>query len=205
MNLKEVFRILFCNYSQSTKMKHQFWNELEANYTDKGRYYHNLHHLENIYQELLPIKKQVHNWDIVLFTLFYHDSIYNSQRQDNEEKSAVLAEERMKTLDVPRDLIDLCSYQIRATKSHVKSDNQDTNYFTDADLSILGKTWDEYSIYTQNVRKEYAIYPDLIYKKGRKKVLKHFLEMERIYKTDYFYQKYEEKAKLNMQRELELL
>ncbi|MGY6650052.1 HD domain-containing protein [Wenyingzhuangia sp. IMCC45574] len=140
-----------------------------------------------------------------MFTLFYHDSIYNSQRQDNEEKSAVLAEERMKTLDVPRDLIDLCSYQIRATKSHVKSDNQDTNYFTDADFSILGKAWDEYSIYTQNVRKEFAIYPDSIYTKGRKKVLKHFLEMERIYKTDYFYQKYEEKAKLNMQRELELL
>ena len=79
------------------------------------------------------------------------------------------------------------------------------NLFTDADFSILGAHWETYSIYSQNVRKEYSIYPDLVYNPGRKKVLKHFLEMTRIYKTDYFYSKLEELAKCNLLGELDTL
>ena len=61
-----------------------------------------------------------------------------------------------------------------------------------------------YSKYYQNVRKEYSIYPEILYKLGRKKVLKHFLAMEKIFKTDYFYQKFEKNARMNLQREFDL-
>jgi predicted metal-dependent HD superfamily phosphohydrolase len=62
-----------------------------------------------------------------------------------------------------------------------------------------------YSDYYKNVRKEYSIYPNLLYNPGRKKVLKHFLAMGKIFKTDYFYQKFEKNARLNLQKELDLL
>jgi predicted metal-dependent HD superfamily phosphohydrolase len=39
----------------------------------------------------------------------------------------------------------------------------------DADLSILGKDLDTYLAYTKMIRKEYSIYPDFLYKPGRKK------------------------------------
>jgi predicted metal-dependent HD superfamily phosphohydrolase len=42
------------------------------------------------------------------------------------------------------------------------------------------------------------MYPDFLYKPGRRKVLTHFLEMERIFKSDHFYQKYEEQARKNL-------
>jgi predicted metal-dependent HD superfamily phosphohydrolase len=62
-----------------------------------------------------------------------------------------------------------------------------------------------YTQYYQAVRKEYAIYPDLIYNPGRKKVLQHFLSMENIFKTTFFIEKFETTAKLNLQREISLL
>jgi predicted metal-dependent HD superfamily phosphohydrolase len=55
------------------------------------------------------------------------------------------------------------------------------------------------------VRKEYAIYPDLLYRPGRIKVLKYFLEKPRIYHTPYFWEKYEEQARANMEAELLIL
>jgi predicted metal-dependent HD superfamily phosphohydrolase len=109
----------------------------------------------------------------------------------------------MKSLEVSEEIVARVVEMILATKTHVVSENQDINYFTDADLSILGKDWEVYNQYAKQVRNEYAIYPDLLYNPGRKKVLKHFLEMNQIYKTDYFTQKYEEQARLNLSRELE--
>jgi len=122
-----------------------------------------------------------------------------------EEESASLAETRMNKIGVGEEDIKQCVNQILATKSHKVDDNPDTNIFTDADLSILGREWEDYEAYCKKVRKEYAIYPMVLYKKGRKKVLKHFLEMDQIFKTEVFSEKYEKQARENLKRELENL
>lgn len=95
--------------------------------------------------------------------------------------------------------------QILATKSHKKSDDEDTNFLLDADLSILGKSPQVYLEYTKQIRKEYSIYPDFLYKPGRKKVLQHFLALENIFKTEYFKNKYESQARENIEFELRSL
>ena len=155
--------------------------------------------------ELSSVQNDIEDFDSVLFSIFYHDFIYKSTSKDNEEKSAELAEKRMKQISVSKDTIELCKNQILATKSHVQSTNKDTNYFTDADLSVLGQNWEAYSLYYKNVRKEYSIYPDFVYNQGRKKILNHFLSMDKIFKTDFFYNKFEAQAKKNLQKEMELL
>jgi predicted metal-dependent HD superfamily phosphohydrolase len=91
---------------------------------------------------------------------------------------------------------------ILATKSHAASVNRDIDLFTDADLSVLGAAPETYAQYAAGVRKEYSMYPDLHYKPGRRKVLKHFLEMDRIFKTDEFFQLYEKQARENLLHEL---
>jgi predicted metal-dependent HD superfamily phosphohydrolase len=98
-----------------------------------------------------------------------------------------------------------CSQLILATKDHAVSPDPDFIFFTDADLSILGKDNDVYTNYCQQIRKEYKYYPDIIYKPGRQKVLNHFLGMKHIYKTPYFQDLYEEKARKNLEKELTLL
>jgi predicted metal-dependent HD superfamily phosphohydrolase len=87
----------------------------------------------------------------------------------------------------------------------LQSADSDINIFTDADLSVLGQDWNTYENYLIQIRKEYSIYPDFVYNSGRKKVLQHFLSMERIFKTNNFFEKLEAQAKENLQRELEQL
>lgn len=203
--LKQTFIALLTKYTNDQDLITELWAEIERNYSDKKRHYHTLSHLENLLQQLTEIKTQVKDWDVVLFSLYYHDVIYSSLKSDNEQKSAELAEKRMKSIGISLEIIEGCKAQIMATKAHFLSENEDTNYFTDADLSVLGQSWEMYSEYYQNVRKEYAIYPDLIYNAGRKKVLKHFLAMERIFKTDYFYLKFEQQARVNLEKELTIL
>lgn len=203
--LKETFTRLLNNYTANQPLARELWAEIEQNYANKKRHYHTLQHLENLLAQLTAVKNEIKDWDTVLFTLYYHDVVYNALKSDNEEKSAELAVKRMKQIAVSDKTIKLCAAQILATKSHSKSSDSDTDYFTDADLSVLGQPWETYSAYYKNVRKEYAIYPDLIYNSGRKKVLAHFLAMDSIFKTDFFYHKFEMQAKENLQQELSLL
>lgn len=204
-NLKEIFSNLLINYTTNSSLINELWDEVEKNYSGKKRHYHTLQHLENLLITLTEVKSEIQHWESILFTLFYHDIIYTALKSDNEENSALLAEKRMQQLSVSNDIIERCKNQILATKSHSKSTDSDTNYFTDADLSVLGQPWEIYSLYYKNVRKEYAIYPDFIYNPGRKKVIQHFLSMNSIFKTDYFYNQFEKVAKENLMKELSSL
>ncbi|QNA44343.1 HD domain-containing protein [Lacibacter sediminis] len=200
--LKDLFLSLISQYTNDADLRHSLWLEIERNYSGKKRHYHNLKHLENLLSELTELKAVVNNWDAIVLAIFYHDVVYKAHRKDNEEQSALLANTHLQQLNCEAALIDQVNKLILATKSHQLSDDEDVNLFTDADLSILGKDWETYNTYCSNVRKEYAIYPDLLYKPGRKNALKHFLSMHRIFKTEHFYKKYEESAKKNMEREI---
>ena len=203
--LKDTFKKLLKNYTDNDVLINEYWGEIEKQYSNKKRHYHTLQHLENLLAQLTAIKSEMKNWEVILFSLYYHDVIYNVLKSDNEEKSAEFFEEKSKQIAIDIELVQLCKKQILATKSHIVATDTDTNYFTDADLSVLGQDWETYSTYYKNVRKEYAIYPDFVYNPGRKKVLNHFLSMDRIFKTDYFYNKFEVQAKINLLEELNSL
>jgi predicted metal-dependent HD superfamily phosphohydrolase len=175
--------------------------EVEKCYNTPSRHYHNLTHLDNLLIELTPFKSRFDHWQAIVFSIVYHDIIYNVLKGNNEEKSAALAGKRLTAIAAPEDVMSQCQQLILATKKHQAADEQ-TNLFTDADLSILGTDADNYKVYARQVRSEYAIYPDLIYYPGRRKVLAHFLSMENIFKTDEFRERYEVKARLNLNAEL---
>jgi predicted metal-dependent HD superfamily phosphohydrolase len=203
--LKETFYALASEYCNDRRLIETCWAEIEKNYSHPKRHYHTLEHLNNLLSVLQEVRSSVSDWNCILFTLFYHDAIYNALKSDNEEKSAELAAQRLMELNVPSAMIGRCVNQILATKQHQVNPDEDANFFTDADLSILGSEWNVYSQYASGVRKEYSMYPDLLYKPGRRKVLQHFLKMERIFKTDYFFSKFEAHARKNLEQELNTL
>ena len=129
----------------------------------------------------------------------YHDVIYNVLKQDNEKRSADFAAEELSRMGWDESTREACRTLILATHKH-ESGDEDTNLFIDADLSILGSDSTRYQKYVEQIRKEYAIFPDLIYKPGRKKVLTHFLNMSHIYKTSFFADKYEKTARINIEK-----
>ncbi len=203
--LESIYKSLASQFSDDEQLINAHWEEIETQYTTEGRFYHNLSHLENLLQELVAIQSNIHDWYAVLFTLFYHDLIYHVLQKNNEESSAEIASTRMTELNCPENLITTTRKQIKATKFHNPSDDNDTNWFNDADLSVLGQPTAAYVKYMEQVRNEYKIYPAVIYNKGREEVLRHFLRMPRIFKTDHFYEKYEYQAKVNMEMEVILL
>ena len=202
MILKEKFFQLCSPFNQDKMLVEVFWLEIEKKHTEKGRYYHNLTHLENMFSELELVKDRIVNFTNISFSVFYHDVIYDASSKLNEKKSAEFAKLKLEKLGLNKTDIEEISKQILATKSHQKSENTDINYLLDADLSILGKDIESYIKYTQQIRKEYSIYPDFLYKPGRRKVLQHFLELESIFKTEYFKGKHEMKARENIKAEI---
>lgn len=206
MNKKDIFYALANKFSENNQLVLSFWEEILQYYNSPKRFYHNLNHIEELLLYFIDFKNDIINKEPFLFAIFYHDIIYDALKKDNEEKSALLAVKRMERLGIPEKDIDLCRSYILATKNHTAEiKDKDLAYFLDFDMAILAKPWTEYEAYTRKIRKEYSVFPDFMYRKGRKKVLENFLKKERIFVSDIFYKRYEKQARTNIQNELILL
>ncbi len=116
--LKTIFTELVKKYTTDDSLRKQLWNEIVINYCDAGRYYHNLNHIEAIISELSDVKDSIPEWDTAMFSVFYHDIVYNALRSDNEAQSADKAQLRLKEIGFPEDQTTQCILQILATKGH---------------------------------------------------------------------------------------
>ena len=203
--LTATFLQLVSKYSNNHELANNLWLEIFTKYSEPKRQYHIINHLEAILADLKEVEDKIEDWDTTLFAVFYHDIIYKASSSSNEEDSAKLAMQKLNEIRYPAEKIAKCVNMIIATKLHELSEDNDTNYLIDTDLAILGKNSYEYQKYTENIREEYTIYPDFMYKTGRKKALTHFLQMETIFKTAHFQKKYEKQARINISNELEEL
>jgi predicted metal-dependent HD superfamily phosphohydrolase len=200
--LRESFYALATRSGFSKVDADNLWNEITLHYTAAGRHYHTLFHLQNMLSELVIIEPLFEDFDAALFALFYHDIIYDPARTDNEEQSASIATEKLRKINYKVERIDRCRELILATKGHSGSVIQEVNLFIDSDLSVLGYPWNIYVAYASNIRKEYAAFPDEVYKSGRRKVLERFLRMNTVFNTKHFIEKFEPNARANMMREI---
>ena len=201
--LTDTFLHLVNKYSKDHELATNLWLEIFTKYSEPKRYFHIVGHLEAIISDLHKVKDKINDWDTTLFAVFYHDIIYKTSSSTNEGDSAKLAMQRLAVIGYPAEKTAKCANMILATKSHELSEDNDINYLIDADLAILGNTPYEYQKYTEQIRKEYSVYPDFMYNSGRKKALSHFLQMDSIYKTEYFSKKYEVAARINISNELD--
>ncbi|MXO05362.1 hypothetical protein [Flavobacterium sp. HBTb2-11-1] len=203
MNLKEIYSDLLSNIGFSANEIQQNWLDLEKAYSKKSRHYHNLTHLKEMIESFEVYRNKLENPNEILFSIFYHDFVYSASKKDNELKSAEYA------LSVLPENVNLNKQlvfdAICATQQHQQNTIEDINWLIDFDLKILSKDWEDYKIYFEQIRKEYRIYPDFLYKPGRAKALKHFLENEFIFQTDEFKSLYEKKARINIEKEISLL
>ena len=185
--LEKIFIQLFEKYAQYPYLSNQFFAEIHSFYSTPSRHYHTMQHLAQMHRELAAYGFQGKEADACWLALFYHDSVYKPLATDNEEQSAALATHRLTEAGFPAAMVSLCSEAILATKTHEKHPLELVNAFLDADMAILGQTQNIYMEYANSVRREYAIFPDFMYKKGRKKVLESFLNRDSIYYTSFFY------------------
>lgn len=182
--------------------RERHWREIQVRYSAPGRHYHTLSHLADMFNRFEEVRASVDDPEIFSLAVFYHDIIYDPLRKDNEAKSAAFAVSALQELGLSEERIHRCQQHILATATHERQDDPDTQWLLDIDLGILGAEWERYQTYAQQVRKEYAMYPHFLYRPGRRKVLRHFLERERLYQTTHFFDRYELQARKNLEREL---
>jgi predicted metal-dependent HD superfamily phosphohydrolase len=203
MNLQEIYSELLSNIGFSANDIQKNWLDLEKAYSHKSRHYHNLTHINDMIECYETYFDKLQNPNEILFSIFYHDYIYKGSKKDNELKSAEYA------LSILSENIQLNKQlvfdAICATQLHQQNMIEDINWLIDFDLKILARDWNGYQIYFEQIRNEYSIYPDFLYKPGRAKALKHFLEHEFIFQTSLFRDLYEEKARLNIEKEIKIL
>lgn len=203
--LHMIFKDLASRYSRDEVIHDTLWREIEESYSMPGRYYHNLSHLEHMIEKAFQHRDKIGDFDVLLFSIFYHDIAYDPKRNDNERKSAEIAKRRMKEIGVPAERIEKCYRQILATRHHDLSSDNDTRFLLDIDLAILGEEPVKYEEYVQKVRREYAFYPKAVLNKGRMAILKNLLAKDRIFQTQPLYELYEKQARQNLMGELEKL
>ncbi|WP_430467251.1 HD domain-containing protein [Winogradskyella ouciana] len=205
--LKPKWVDLVSNYTDKKAIVASLWEDIVNHYSNTNRYYHNLAHIQNMLSQAEDFKSHIEDYDVLVFAIWYHDIIYKSTKKDNEVKSALFAKKALKSLNFNEKRIENIENLIISTKKHQigLDENDDNAYLLDFDLSILGTDWETYQNYTQQIRREYKIYPDFMYKPGRKKVLQHFLERETLYFTEVYQDKFETQARENIIKELKLL
>ena len=194
-------------YTEDETLIGSMWKEVEKKYTSKKRYYHNLDHIASMLSMAEEKKDKVQKYELLLFAIWYHDIIYNVLRNDNEQRSARYAMRKLQGLGVKTEGQTLCKWWILSANAHQPKDDSDMDnrFLLDFDLAILGSPWSSYQDHIVKIRKEFGIYPDKVFKKGRKKSIERFLRREHLYFTAFYRDQYEVKARENLHRELQLL
>jgi predicted metal-dependent HD superfamily phosphohydrolase len=179
--------------------------ELVAAYTAPDRHYHDLRHIEALLGLASACADVIADRDAVEAAIWFHDAIYDTRREDNEERSAALAEARLAgTASAER--IARIAAMIRATAGHARPDfsgtaaAQDCALFLDMDLSILGSPETDFDAYEAAIRREYDWVTELQWRQGRRAVLMGFLTRPSIYATARFQASHEAAARRNLMR-----
>ena len=178
--------------------------QLVALHAEPHRAYHTAEHVNALLRHLDAHRDLAARPDIIELAVWFHDAVYNPGSKTNERDSADMAVTFLAP-HLPADDVAAVERMIVLTADHGATDDPDTQLMLDIDLSILAAAPDVYARYTRHVRQEFRRVPSFLFRRGRRKVLRHFLAMPRIYKRDELAALWEDRARANMQAELAAL
>lgn len=179
------------------------FNKLVAAYSEKQRAYHTLQHLYECLVLLDSIRSDLKDAYSVELALWFHDAVYDPQAKDNELKSVELFEKYM-AQDLSVEIVEKIKRWIIATQKHESTNELDLQFLLDIDLAVLAASQERFEEYEQQIQQEYAWVDPDVYSIKRKEVLAHFYQAEPLYQTEYFQQNFEQKAKQNLNRILNI-
>lgn len=213
MPTENLTHILFSNWQHTLKpfgveqvAAEKAFNCLVAAYSTPGRYYHTLKHIDHVLGTIQILQGYTNNLAAVQLAAWFHDVVYNSQAEDNEERSADYALELLSNLGIPESTIITVTRLILNTKKHqVAVDDYDSQVLLDADLAILATNPVQYLEYAHAIRQEYGWVAQAEYIIGRRQVLEEFLQRSHIYFTPLMSEFAEPSARGNIQTEIQSL
>lgn len=188
------------------KQRAATFEQLVAAYSASGRHYHTLRHVQILLDAVQAEAATLHDSTVVQLAVWFHDAVYDPLRDDNETRSAELASEFLAKTTLSDSQQQRVAFLIERTKDHTQTqpgDDTDLQLFLDADLGILGTAEINYWQYARQIRQEYRLVPDTLYKKGRSKVLEKLLNTPVLYRTAAYRTRLDAAARHNLQAELQ--
>ncbi|SNR46299.1 MULTISPECIES: hypothetical protein [Hymenobacter] len=181
------------------------YQQLAAAYDGSDRHYHSLKHVRALLDSADRHKALLKDAEVVRLAIWFHDAVYSTLRDDNEARSAAWALEFLAHTTLSEERRQRVAFFIERTKDHTQpqpATDSDLLFFLDADLQILGAPEADYWQYARQVRQEYRLVPDFMYRRGRRKVLEKLLAAATLYHTPIFHDKLDTQARRNLQAEL---
>ncbi len=168
--------------------------ELTHRYQEPHRHYHSLEHIA----AMLHAGRTFPLDDEQTMAVWFHDAIYDARSKTNEEDSAALAGDRLRTAGWPLERIQRVQGIVLDTKRHLPK-TPAAAAVLDLDLMSLALPWPEFARNTEAIRREYAHVPDADFAAGRRAFFATMLQRERLFFTA-FGATLEAAARANLQR-----
>jgi predicted metal-dependent HD superfamily phosphohydrolase len=179
--------------------------QLLAAWAQPHRAYHDLRHLGEVLDRVDALAAAARNPDTVRLAAWFHDAVYDPAREDNEERSAQLAEQVLTGLRLLPGAVAEVARLVRLTAGHdPEPDDADGAVLCDADLAVLAAEPQRYAEYAADVRREYAHVPDREFARGRAQILRLLLARPALYRTQAA-RGWEARARANVAAELRRL
>ncbi len=172
--------------------------DLEKHYSEPSRSYHNAQHICDCLEQLDLASHLPSHAEEVEHALWFHDAIYDSRAKDNEERSAIWAKVELQQQGASELVIPRIVGMILATQHTRELITHNEKIIVDIDLSILGRVPEVFARYDIQIREEYSWVPEEQYRAGRSAILESFLDRKAIYSTDFFRDRYEARARMNL-------
>jgi predicted metal-dependent HD superfamily phosphohydrolase len=174
-------------------------------WSEKHRHYHTLQHLRECFEHFEQARLDADDPCLIAIALWFHDAFYDPTRDDNEERSADWARDEALAAGMTQATAQRLHDLVMATRHEAMPDDADARLLVDIDLSILGSDAARFDESDEQIRREYAHVPEGEWKVGRKRVLRGFLDRERLYGTQRYHSALEARARENLQRALRRL
>jgi predicted metal-dependent HD superfamily phosphohydrolase len=141
--------------------------------------------------------------DRVRLAAWLHDTAYG---RVNGQDSAEFALGLLTMLGVPGESAAEVARLVGLTAGHATEEiDPDGELLCDADLAVLGSDAERYDAHTAALREDYAHVPEGAFRAARAQVLVSLLELPAIYRNEPLRERWEAKARENLERELRAL
>ena len=178
------------------------WAILTKHYSESSRFYHTREHILYCLNQFDQIKALLKSSNAIQMSIWFHDIVYNIEAKDNEEQSALFFSQLSKgILDEP--FIQQVSELIISTKHLTATPKCDQAYLLDIDLSSFGSERGKFYQNGEQLRMEARHLTDLQFTKNQIKFFQMLLKRKQIFFTDYFHNKYENRALGNINHQMQ--
>ena len=183
----------------------EIFRALKGRYGESHRVYHNGDHIRHCLAEFDSINAGLTQTskDIIELSIWFHDVVYEIAASDNEAESArwfsSLADDRLNP-----DIINAVNRCILYTTHQDMPADPCSLYMVDVDLSGFGQDWEGFVVDGRKIREENNHLDDEAFVGGQIKFMTRLLNRSRIFYTEYFNTRLENRARQNIIHQLEI-